>query len=895
MKCSLIATVTFLLFSQANAEKVYEYHNSFAGSQVASQSFRHSIIWPSPATPPNESYLTHILHEGSRSLLFMGFLEDEAELIFVLPIEPHGSVFADYGTVSFDLSFLSPSAYIPDHDQRFSYRLSSNGRFWSDAVPLNAGQHNFPINKVNGAVFIGFSGSKAILDNLHIELHIDSPDILVPDDYATIQQAVNAALPGEIIEVMPGAYSGTGNWDIELLGKPITLRGKNDPFRVVIDCNDVLSHRGFYVHQGETHQTVIRNIVVKHGTVPVNALPEPVGAWIANPAHPVGGGIFCEFASPTIQNCTIMQSQAKIGGGIGCVGSAARIYNCEIILNAACSNANGPGFGGGLAAIEGSNVYLQNTVIAGNGGCDNNSLGGGVFVDGSALTMEGGRLEQNVVFNEGRGGGLYAKGNEPVILRNVVIAHNRSHNGSGLCAEGLNQMSVVNCTVAGNTLFAPVNPPEFSGGIRFIGNNLDLRNSIVWYNDGNQLFADAFNLPAVHYNNIQGGFTGIANTSVGPLFAQFNQPGGSDFHLRSPFGRFDPSSGNWVPDPNDFSPAIDAANPQSEYLFEPLPNGRRGNLGAFGNTRQASRSRGKRIFHIDGTSGSDTDIGSDRGRAFATIQHGINQALNGDCVLVWPGVYTEHIIFLNQAITVMSASSPAVIRGPTGDGIAVTFQSNQEPSTVLSNMILRNSNVTAILCANSACPTLRNLTVVNNAFGLQAFDQSIPQVKNCIFWDNNGGDLFFTAAPALLPEVRFSCIEQGFGDGDGFGNMSSDPMFVDPNGGDYHLQSQFGRFQLGDPDIYTDNTDGMIQDSQTSPCIDTGCPFDIPRAERLPNGGFINMGAYGGTPFAAHSPWSLPGDLNRDGRVNYDDFPFADRLGHILLMANDWLTKFPWR
>jgi hypothetical protein len=42
-------------------------------------------------------------------------------------------------------------------------------------------------------------------------------------------------------------------------------------------------------------------------------------------------------------------------------------------------------------------------------------------------------------------------------------------------------------------------------------------------------------------------------------------------------------------------------------------------------------------------------------------------------------------------------------------------------------------------------------------------------------------------------------------------------------------------------------------DEMTSPCIDRGNPVDDYSNEREPNGGLINMGAYGGTPQASLS------------------------------------------
>ena len=47
---------------------------------------------------------------------------------------------------------------------------------------------------------------------------------------------------------------------------------------------------------------------------------------------------------------------------------------------------------------------------------------------------------------------------------------------------------------------------------------------------------------------------------------------------------------------------------------------------------------------------------------------------------------------------------------------------------------------------------------------------------------------------------------------------------------------------------------GRTTDGITSPCIDAGDPSSPVGDEPQPNGGRINMGAYGGTPEASKSP-----------------------------------------
>ena len=61
--------------------------------------------------------------------------------------------------------------------------------------------------------------------------------------------------------------------------------------------------------------------------------------------------------------------------------------------------------------------------------------------------------------------------------------------------------------------------------------------------------------------------------------------------------------------------------------------------------------------------------------------------------------------------------------------------------------------------------------------------------------------------------------------------------------GDYHLKSQAGRW---DP-----TSQSWIIDDVTSPCIDAGDPNSPVAFEPYPNGGVINLGAYGGTAEAA--------------------------------------------
>ena len=120
---------------------------------------------------------------------------------------------------------------------------------------------------------------------------------------------------------------------------------------------------------------------------------------------------------------------------------------------------------------------------------------------------------------------------------------------------------------------------------------------------------------------------------------------------------------------------------------------------------------------------------------------------------------------------------------------------------------------------------------------------------NCILWGSTreairGSTSEVIEGPA---SVSYSDVEGGW---PGEGNINAAPYFVDPNNGDYHLKSQDGRW---DP-----ASESWVIDDTSSPCIDAGDPNDPVGLERFPNGGRINMGAYGGTSEASLSPRQLP-------------------------------------
>ena len=161
------------------------------------------------------------------------------------------------------------------------------------------------------------------------------------------------------------------------------------------------------------------------------------------------------------------------------------------------------------------------------------------------------------------------------------------------------------CTVAGNSAFL------YGGGVSCeFDSTLTVNNSIFRGNSlaategrGCQIFAGESGIVLIDYSAIEGGSNGTDHDSsstviigeglndADPRFAAFDVEGSSllwDLRLKSIFGRWSPAIQDWVAD-TETSPCINAGQAGSDYQREPWPNGRRVNIGAYGNTSQADR------------------------------------------------------------------------------------------------------------------------------------------------------------------------------------------------------------------------------------------------------------------------------------------------------------------
>lgn len=289
--------------------------------------------------------------------------------------------------------------------------------------------------------------------------------INVPDDYASITEAIENAAPGDTILVDQGIYSE----NINFLGKNIVLASNYihslnlaDIENTIIDGSspaspDIASCVIF--SSGESRSAVLQGFTITGGTGTDWIDPQ----FTAYTWHS-GGGIFIFQSSPTIRDNNVINNHVDDDSGVS-------------------------GASGGGICMYGGNPLIINNKIRNNTA----KYGAGVVIDYTGCVIKNNIISNNRGGQSYGGAGFWAIGNgsDPVIIENNTIVYNECvGNGRG-------------------------------GAFYLWSTELTARNNIIWgntQNSGGPVYTRDGAVAHISYTNIEGNYPGDGNIDVSPEF-----------------------------------------------------------------------------------------------------------------------------------------------------------------------------------------------------------------------------------------------------------------------------------------------------------------------------------------------------------------------------------------
>jgi len=642
-----------------------------------------------------------------------------------------------------------------------------------------------------------------------------------------IQDAVDVAWDGAIIEVAPGTYG-----PVDTLHKKLTIKSTDGPETTIIDAGG--SGDAVKLEHGEKIDyidTILDGFTIRNGqrAIMCSGLDKKI----------INNNIIDNFSGGGIR---LYDGTAEITDNVitaisnNSVGAVMRIERSAVLIkDNTISEGDTTGSGGGIYLSDvgpdfncfEQEIELTSRTIERNTISDNEAgtLGGGIYLTDTDAEIKSNTITNN--FADTSGGGIYFI-DTTAALSNNLITKNSATNGGGIYFGTdieIEFVEFVNDTIANNSA-------TYSGAGMYVEDYSwlpKITNTIIWGNDSPHdpaIYLRVGCYPEINYSNIQDGpdvngwEEGDGNINFNPYFLD---PAAGDYNL------------------GNFSKSIDAADGDAAPVKDMLDNLRYddesvGNTGA-GTINYVDIGALERQTNSSGEPNVLTVPSAD----YPTIQSAITDAVDNDTIMVNPGTYIENIVFNGYMITVKSTTGPylTTIQGN------VTFQNGESSNTVLEGFKITGGNLSGIRCNNYSNPTIKNNIIignnsVNEGGGIRC-DESSPVIINNIIADNTatlygGGIYCLKSSPEITNNtiVNNSASVEGGGvycalwsdaiitntiiwgndapHSPGFGENVSDPVV------------SYSDVQGGDTTNHNINTNPLLDNSyklgNLSPCID---------------------------------------------------------------------------
>ena len=277
------------------------------------------------------------------------------------------------------------------------------------------------------------------------------------DPFLTIEDGIDAASGDNQDTVLvlngTGTYSGTGNWDLTITNKPVTVKHEGDPNGCIIDCDGDPNnhHRAFTIVTEAGEETCLEGFKIINGYIfganggailntgdgafrITNCVFEDNEAVDDPDALPptiegFGGAIYNEnVPAGAIIKCTFEGNKAEKSGAVGNINkdqpcNHLNIVNCEFIGNRSHTH------GGALGGDVDHNATITNCRFVGNlswrsGGAI--GIGHDTVLAMINCTVSGNRANAG----GGYGGAVSAYDGCTVSLRNCILWDDENRTGS---------------------------------------------------------------------------------------------------------------------------------------------------------------------------------------------------------------------------------------------------------------------------------------------------------------------------------------------------------------------------------------------------------------------------------------------------------------------------------
>ncbi|MBN1787572.1 MAG: right-handed parallel beta-helix repeat-containing protein [Sedimentisphaerales bacterium] len=624
--------------------------------------------------------------------------------------------------------------------------------------------------------------------------------------YPSIQDAIDAASDGDVIEVMPDTHTENITFDGS---KTITVRGMSPGVTedTIITANDDV------VSFLNGDESILKYITVEGGTTGIyckGSSPTVNGCIIRNNSS---SGIWCnrilpegESSSSIITNCIIYGNSL---GGICISWSEPDIRNCTIVDN----GTGHPEAGGIYGALNGELPTITNCILWDN---DSQDLDAGFTAtyscieDGDEGQGNIGGSENNPLFVNPAEGDYHLQVESPCINAGapgdyegqIDIDGDRRVFGDGV------DMGSDEFTTAKSNLFVDVDADAGGSGLSWGTAYNDLQDALAVAQSGDQIWVavgtykpddtdKTVSFELVEDVAVYGGFVG-SETSL------------NERNLSNP-------ANETILNGDIDDDGLDLGN--SQHVVK----------GADGAVLDGFTV--KQGYADDSSNPYLPDAGG--GMFNAEVSPIVRNCIfTENNALAGGGVCNVDSLaeFIN---CVFKDNCPAPIPAMYGSGMYCSNSANSNIGPAVTNCLFTR-NYSAFggdgIYIKDSSPKITNCTISGNGGvltsggALHFAGSGGPEVTNCILWGNDYGSEIYIEGSSINPVINYCDIKGGWATGTG--NIGEDQI-------------------NHDPDFATDGYHLTLN----SPCIDAGSPYlnydgqvDIDGQERV-NGDYVDMGA----------------------------------------------------